>query len=676
MDEHIIRRDARGDIDRELLTQGLSEWELRRYLYNCEQLQYIGRSEWGLRVIDKEVHASIGRACLSVITDKQIILVASHRENSSVRGYDCIYVLYSEIEEVHPNDGITKSSIKITTGDEFEIDSDAVDIFTVKTSDPDIEGNVSGPVLKFRFRRGNSGANAKEISHYIQEKIDDPPKSPHVELYQKAQSKSEQIPEKNFYLPSPDETDDKLTGKNAYNVALCKIRDWKEVAEKKKTVTHQVRQLDRPLYIPSYGIFRDPETGKQRYDELSEEIKDWKKAAEKRDSAEDLAKQLDFDFDVPSLITFEDPQEGMCAYEELSEEIEEWKEVEKIYEQTVKSLEESLGWGVQTILEPEYYSDPLVAKEDYADAYDSALQAKRQLKRLHPEFNERRRLVKQLICKHYSRMECEVDDPLIRIIRSIPEPDEFDSQINARDRYDNVVRDIKRIQTIIEVTNRYCKLYPELPFDTFLDAVISDCATGSPLSSQEIENWYEVITKTQEILDFLSSVDTHHPSVPATEWHDSITIALKQGFPNVLRPIHNNIENMDNGLWTRSDFDAYSWKEFEDLIGILYKSQGYDTEVTSKTADMGVDVWATGHDERLAIQAKQYAQENSVGRESLQKLSSMLAKGEADRVIIVTTSTFTWTAREWSTDFGPGINLVNGEDLINLLNKSEIPSPA
>ena len=52
---------------------------------------------------------------------------------------------------------------------------------------------------------------------------------------------------------------------------------------------------------------------------------------------------------------------------------------------------------------------------------------------------------------------------------------------------------------------------------------------------------------------------------------------------------------------------------------------------------------------------------------------STLATGEATKVAVVTSSTFSSTADEYATQFGPRMELIDGDALIAVLSESSIP---
>jgi hypothetical protein len=261
------------------------------------------------------------------------------------------------------------------------------------------------------------------------------------------------------------------------------------------------------------------------------------------------------------------------------------------------------------------------------------------------------------------------------ILSEISEPDEFGSGKQAIERYEEVDSLGQDLLQTIEICREYLNKYPNLPFESFINKIEKTIDSQEIENTEKIEQWNQIAVESRDILSFLSDVDTTHSSVDADEWMNQIELALEEEYPNVLHPIHKQVENMDGSLWEHSYFSSYSWQEFEDLIGGMYNSMGYRTEVTSDTADMGVDVWAYDDGDDIAIQAKKYQEDNRVGRETLQKLASTLAKGDANHAVVITTSSFTRTAEDYAEEFGSDIEIIDGNELIDMLNRSPLPPP-
>lgn len=96
----------------------------------------------------------------------------------------------------------------------------------------------------------------------------------------------------------------------------------------------------------------------------------------------------------------------------------------------------------------------------------------------------------------------------------------------------------------------------------------------------------------------------------------------------------------------KNNFRDYSPYEFEKFIAELFERIGYETEVTSKSRDFGLDVIAKKADKTLGIQAKRYKENNTVGAQDIQNTLGSRYKAGADQTILVTTSKFTVAAEE------------------------------
>lgn len=263
-----------------------------------------------------------------------------------------------------------------------------------------------------------------------------------------------------------------------------------------------------------------------------------------------------------------------------------------------------------------------------------------------------------------------------QFVSLIPLPSQFDSAKQAIERYNQIDQIGENILQALDISQTCQDEFQNLPFSTLTQSITQSIESqGLPDEDQAIK-WNEIAVESRDILTFLSEVDTTHSSVDEDEWMDQIDLALKEEYPNVLHPIHKKVEYMDGSLWEHNDFESYSWQEFENLVGGLYESLGYETRVTSDTADLGIDVWASKEDEQTAIQAKKYQQDNSVGRETLQKLASTLAKGDADHAVVITTSSFARTAEDYAQEFGSDMEIIDGDELIDMLNNSPMPPPA
>ena len=212
-----------------------------------------------------------------------------------------------------------------------------------------------------------------------------------------------------------------------------------------------------------------------------------------------------------------------------------------------------------------------------------------------------------------------------------------------------------------------------LPWDQFRSGVLADLPG---ISKTQIDTCHSIISDVETIVEFLETIDESHPSVHADEWRDAMKTALLHQNQDILNPVTSQINRLQgNTLWKKEDLHKVDWEEFEHLIGLLYEDLGYDAEVTQGTSDMGIDVWAKKDDERVAIQVKQFSDGNTVGRETLQKLTSTIAKGDAERAVVITSGDFARTAEQYAKDFGSKLEIIDGEELIKMLSESDVPVP-
>lgn len=95
------------------------------------------------------------------------------------------------------------------------------------------------------------------------------------------------------------------------------------------------------------------------------------------------------------------------------------------------------------------------------------------------------------------------------------------------------------------------------------------------------------------------------------------------------------------------EMDSYS---FETLVADLWQLQGWTTNVTNESGDMGIDVVAEKNDpipQKQLIQAKRYQNGNTIGSSKIQQYSSLRQQEPGvDSVAVVTTSSFTNQGQE------------------------------
>lgn len=300
------------------------------------------------------------------------------------------------------------------------------------------------------------------------------------------------------------------------------------------------------------------------------------------------------------------------------------------------------------------------------------------------------RLCQQVLSVHSSLNS--LDGPFADISCSIElasyHPTKFSSVTNLNSSLDSLAGQLEAYELVVDLVEKIDQVVAETSQREELREMVagtSEYLAGlTPASdrlgddmkrAEQIEAVKDTLDESIEIMEFLSDVNHSHPSVEVSAWYDTIEMALDEQYPEALHPIKEKIRRMDSGLWEKSHLYQYNWDEFETLVATLYEDAGYETEVTQSVLDQGVDVWAENNDERVAIQVKHFKNESTVGRETLQKLVSTLAKGDADQAVVITSSTFARTAIQYGDDFGPDLELVDEEMLLKRLSESNVPPP-
>jgi restriction system protein len=140
--------------------------------------------------------------------------------------------------------------------------------------------------------------------------------------------------------------------------------------------------------------------------------------------------------------------------------------------------------------------------------------------------------------------------------------------------------------------------------------------------------------------------------------------ALCNEMRKLLESRGDNIEVLIN-----SGYSLISPFEFEELVATLFNKMGYETEVTSKTGDFGIDIVAKNEKDIIAIQTKKYAKGNNVGNRDVQRLlgAMQLSQIKANKSILITTSDFTFQAMEQAKE--APIELWDGSYVSSLLRK-------
>ena len=130
------------------------------------------------------------------------------------------------------------------------------------------------------------------------------------------------------------------------------------------------------------------------------------------------------------------------------------------------------------------------------------------------------------------------------------------------------------------------------------------------------------------------------------------------------------LERQDVRLQLKDRLLGLDPQQFENVLARLLKVLGIEeVKVTGRTADGGIDVEGTIPilNIRVAVQAKRYALQNSVGIDPVQRLIGSVITGGYARGIFITTSNFTAGARETAEKPDSKIVLIDGEELVDMM---------
>ena len=106
---------------------------------------------------------------------------------------------------------------------------------------------------------------------------------------------------------------------------------------------------------------------------------------------------------------------------------------------------------------------------------------------------------------------------------------------------------------------------------------------------------------------------------------------------------------------------------FEELVADAFEVRGYDTRVTQRSNDKGVDVVANGPNGTIVVQAKRYQTGNKVSSPTVQQIAGAATQWGADRAAIATSSSFTDPAQKAAAQ--TDVELLDGHDMVQLLNQ-------
>lgn len=121
----------------------------------------------------------------------------------------------------------------------------------------------------------------------------------------------------------------------------------------------------------------------------------------------------------------------------------------------------------------------------------------------------------------------------------------------------------------------------------------------------------------------------------------------------------------------RDALNDMSWRQFEALVGEVFRRRGYTVTETASGADGGIDLVLKKQGEIFLVQCKQW-KAYKVGVTTVRELYGVMAARGATGGFVVTSGIFTEEARAFAA--GRNIELMDGKALHVLI--SGVPTPA
>ena len=227
------------------------------------------------------------------------------------------------------------------------------------------------------------------------------------------------------------------------------------------------------------------------------------------------------------------------------------------------------------------------------------------------------------------------------------------------------------------------KRYPSAPVVTAVEhlsdaaaAVVSDDLREGLVSikygAEELYRTAVVVRRADQLFAALSAVGEPQLGRAKATIGGTLDEAIAERDTDRIDTVAERLASVADGEWTRDDLLNCSHREFEVLVADLWREGGFDARATKYVQDYNIDVIAESNGTRELVQAKQYKRGNTVGVSTVQRTAGLLVEFDADSVAVVTSSSFTENARESVERMDEQVRLVDGEQLCDLLTRSQL----
>lgn len=143
------------------------------------------------------------------------------------------------------------------------------------------------------------------------------------------------------------------------------------------------------------------------------------------------------------------------------------------------------------------------------------------------------------------------------------------------------------------------------------------------------------------------------------------------GDPKLLVSVNRRlVERVAGAPWSISDLTP---RQFEELIAEIFERTGLDVHLTKRTRDGGYDILAVGREldipVRYIVECKRYAPKRKVSLDIVQRLLGVKIATQANKAILVTTSSFTADAQRFADSHYWDLALRDGETVLQWIMK-------
>jgi restriction system protein len=176
------------------------------------------------------------------------------------------------------------------------------------------------------------------------------------------------------------------------------------------------------------------------------------------------------------------------------------------------------------------------------------------------------------------------------------------------------------------------------------DSAIKKLFLDEDLSEQE---WKALFQS-----DYLKPCDEQHQGLESRVLYGPSTLSVL----NANSFLFTDIESEAIAYFSRHPELLFSLhpRRFEELVASIFRSNGFDVELTPESRDGGVDIFAVRRDGFSGgmlhlIECKRYQPLNKVGIGTVQRLLGVVDHHRATKGLVITTSSFSSDAIEFAT---------------------------